>query len=58
MEKRSQVIEGVKRMKEAGKEIRVKDKEYQMTVLKKWAEINGVALAGTAEGGGEEEVQV
>ncbi len=45
MEKRSLQVEGIKRMKELAKEVRVEDQEYQMAVLQKWAEINGVSAS-------------
>ena len=38
-------VEGIKRMKELAKEVRVEDQEYQMAVLQKWAEINGVSAS-------------
>ena len=38
MEKRSQQVTDIRRIKEVAEEARVEDQEYHMTVLKKWAE--------------------
>ena len=46
MDKRSLQVEGIRKMKELAKEVRVDDQEYQMSILRKWAEINGLEIGG------------
>lgn len=44
MEKRSAKVKGIQKMKEIAVENREEDRLYQESVLKKWAEMNGVAI--------------
>ncbi len=58
MEKRSQRVKDVKDVIAGAEEVRVKDREYQMRILRKWAVMNGMAVVGNdglegLEGGGE-----
>ncbi len=48
MEKRSKKVQDILRMKEIAVESREEDKAYQMEVLKKWADMNGLISSAAA----------
>lgn len=51
MEERSQRVQAVLTVKAGAEDVRVKDREYQMSVLKKWALMNGKMIQEEGSGG-------
>jgi hypothetical protein len=51
MDKRSLKSEGIRKMIELAVEVREEDKNYQIDLLRKWAEINGATSVGGGGGG-------
>lgn len=53
MEKRSKKVQDILRMKEIAAETRVEDKDYQMRVLQKWAQLNMTTSDISVEAGAD-----
>jgi len=50
MEKRSIKSASIRKVRDLAIEVRVEDKDYQMQILKTWAEMNGVGVGGAGAG--------
>ena len=51
MEKRHRISTWMHEIREGAEEVRSGDREYQRTILKRWAEMNGYAAKDMSEGG-------